>query len=70
MRRQKKSAILFCIIGVALIIVLAGVGPAGDLVPWSWQIKTFITIYPLALVLAFHLLLPIMLNPGLMMFTW
>ena len=40
------------------------------LVPVSWQIKDFVAILPLATISASHFLLPIVLNPGLMRFSY
>jgi hypothetical protein len=39
-------------------------------VPWQWQIRTFQAIYPLCTIVVSHFLLPVVLNPALMMFTW
>ncbi|KAL9624572.1 MAG: hypothetical protein Q9160_001236 [Pyrenula sp. 1 TL-2023] len=62
----------FALCGVLIIgmIVLAGVGPLGQMVPYDLQIKLFPAIWPLAMMVATHVLLPIVLNPGLMLFTW
>jgi hypothetical protein len=38
--------------------------------PWEWQIDQFIAICPMAFSVAWHILLPIVLNPSLMLFTW
>lgn len=38
--------------------------------PFSWRIEFFTAIWPLATVLGSHFLLPIALNPSLMLFTW
>ena len=55
---------------VFAMIVLAGVGPLGQMVPHDWQIRDFTAIWPMGLVVAFHFLLPLVLNPGLMQFTF
>jgi len=39
-------------------------------VPWMWRIDIFIAIFPLAIVVGSHFMLPIVLNPNLMLFTW
>jgi hypothetical protein len=39
-------------------------------VPWNWRITDFVAIYPLCTVVVSHFLLPIILNPALMMFTF
>ncbi|TVY34691.1 hypothetical protein LSUB1_G005516 [Lachnellula subtilissima] len=38
--------------------------------PWNWEIGTFQAIYPLAAIVVSHFVVPIALNPALMMFTW
>lgn len=65
-----KFTFLFCVVMIAGMIILAGVGPVGKLVPYDWQITTFTAIWPLSTVVAFHFLLPLVLNPGLMQFTF
>jgi hypothetical protein len=68
--RKFKITFIWCILMIAAMIVLAGVGPLGHLVPYDWQINFFTAVWPLATVVASHFLLPIVLNPGLMLFTW
>ena len=65
-----KFTFAFCLTMITGMIVLAGVGPVGNLVPFDWQITTFTAIWPLSTVVAFHFLLPLVLNPGLMQFTF
>ncbi|CAD0115061.1 unnamed protein product [Aureobasidium uvarum] len=55
---------LFCITAAIAMVVLACV------VPYNWRIDQFFAIYPLATVVVSHFLLPIALNPSLMLFTW
>lgn len=38
----------------AVMIVLAGVGPVGKLVPYDWHITSFVAIWPIGLVVTFH----------------
>jgi hypothetical protein len=40
------------------------------MVPHFWQIDLFIAIFPLGMVIFSHFMLPIALNPNLMLFTW
>jgi membrane glycosyltransferase len=54
----------FCITASITMVVLACV------VPDFWRINLFIAIFPLANVVVSHFLLPIALNPSLMLFTW
>ncbi len=68
--KKFKITIIWCILMIAAVIVLAGVGPVGQLVPYDWRINFFTAIWPLVTVVASHFLLPIVLNPGLMLFTW
>lgn len=65
-----KFTFVWCISMIAAMIILAGVGPVGQLVPYHWRINVFSAIWPLVTVVVSHLLLPIVLNPGLMLFTW
>ena len=68
--KKFKLTFIWCIVMITTIIVMAGVGPVGQLVPFGWRIDFFTAIWPLATIVASHLLLPIVLNPGLMLFTW
>lgn len=68
--KKFKFTFIWCIFMITAMIVLAGVGPLGLLVPFSWHINFFTAIWPLATIVASHFLLPIVLNPGLMLFTW
>ena len=62
--RKFRGTFIACIIGAAMMIVLA------HFVPPLWRIDLVIAIYPLAIVIASHFFLPIVLNPNLMLFTW
>lgn len=55
---------LFCILLSVGMVVLACV------VPDFWRIDQFFAIYPLGTIIISHFLLPIALNPSLMLFTW
>jgi membrane glycosyltransferase len=55
---------LFCIVAAIGMVVLA------LFVPEFWRIDQFFAIYPLATVIVSHFMLPIALNPSLMLFTW
>jgi cellulose synthase/poly-beta-1,6-N-acetylglucosamine synthase-like glycosyltransferase len=39
-------------------------------VPEAWRIQSLVAVYPLGSIAVGHLLLPVVLNPALMMFTW
>lgn len=65
-----KFTFVWCILMTAMMIVFAGVGPVGALVPYDWQITSFVTIWPLANIVTCHFILPLVLNPGLMQFTF
>lgn len=62
--KKFRFTFVFCIAMIGLII--AGV----YFFPPSWRINQLVAIYPLATVCVGHMLLPIALNPALMMFTW
>lgn len=68
--RKFKFTFAFCVLMLACMVVLAGVGPLGGLVPHSYHITDFTAIWPLSTVVAFHFLMPLVLNPGLMQFTF
>jgi len=68
--KKFKFTFAFCIIATAGMIILAGVGPVGQLVPYDWQITGFTAIFPMAVLVAFHFIMPLALNPGLMQFTF
>ncbi|THW11504.1 hypothetical protein D6D24_07170 [Aureobasidium pullulans] len=55
---------MFCITLSIGMVLLAFV------VPDFWRIDQFFAIYPLGSVIVSHFLLPIALNPSLMLFTW
>ncbi|THW39094.1 hypothetical protein D6D21_07470 [Aureobasidium pullulans] len=54
----------FCIIASLGMVALA------LFVPEFWRIDQFFAIFPLATVIVSHFMLPIVLNPSLMLFTW
>ncbi|KAI9647811.1 hypothetical protein NHQ30_004199 [Ciborinia camelliae] len=62
--KKFKYTFVFCIVMSACMIVCA------LFVPWNWRIDTFVAIYPLCTVVVSHFLMPVALNPALMMFTW
>jgi len=66
--RRFKYSIAFSLVGIVGMVVLAT--SPGGLVPWDWVIKDFIAILPMCTVCVSHLLLPIVLNPALMTFSW
>jgi hypothetical protein len=47
-----------------------GVGGGVVVVPVFWRIRDFVALWPLGTVLVCHFMLPVALNPALMMFTW
>ncbi|KAK0361487.1 hypothetical protein LTR94_023149 [Friedmanniomyces endolithicus] len=61
-----KFSIAFALIGIITMIIL-GCAP---FIPYDWQIKDFIAILPMSTVCVSHFLLPIVLNPGMMQFTF
>ena len=64
--RRFKWSMSFALLGIVAMIVLA----RAPFIPFSWAITDFIAILPMATVTASHLLLPIVLNPALMTFSW
>jgi hypothetical protein len=56
----------FSIVMIAGMIVL---GTAG-LVPYSWHINQLEAVIPMSSMVVSHFLLPLALNPGIMVFAW
>jgi len=63
--KRFKWTFIFCIVS-AVAMMLLGLGP----VPPLWRIGFFTAVWPMAVVIVCHFLLPIVLNPNLMLFTW
>lgn len=64
--KKFKWSMLFSLVGIVGMIVLA----TADFVPPDWRVKDFVAILPMATVVSSHMLLPIVLNPALMTFSW
>jgi hypothetical protein len=62
--KKFRMTFAFCIVASVGMAVLALV------VPEFWRIDAFFAIYPLGAVVVSHFMLPIALNPSLMLFTW
>ena len=55
---------------VYVFVCVAGIVYLAEFAPVFWRIKTLIAIWPLVLCLFTHFMLPVALNPNLMLFTW
>ena len=62
--KKFKYMFCWCLLCVAAMIYLAVAAPA------LWRIDFFTAIWPLSTIVVSHFLLPIVLNPGLMLFTF
>ena len=62
--RRFKWTFLLCFGLSALMVVMARIAPH------FWRIDIFIAVFPLSAVVISHFMLPIALNPNLMLFTW
>lgn len=62
-KRFKGTFALVVVLSIMMIV-------CAFVVPVLWQIRLFIAVFPLSVMLLSHLLLPIALNPNLMLFTW
>lgn len=62
--KQFKSTFVICSLFLAAITYFAVFSP------WQWEIKHFASIFPFAMVLVSHLLLPLLLSPALMRMSW
>lgn len=59
-----KWTFMFCILATLGMVLCA------TLLPFGWRIDFLTPIWPLGSVVVCHFLLPIILNPNLMLFTW
>ncbi|KAK5655991.1 hypothetical protein OQA88_5129 [Cercophora sp. LCS_1] len=64
--KKFKFSMLFATLFIVGMIILA----VAPFIPYSWHIKDFVAILPMATVAGSHLLLPLALNPALMTFSW
>jgi cellulose synthase/poly-beta-1,6-N-acetylglucosamine synthase-like glycosyltransferase len=62
--KKFRMTFAFCIVSSAGMVVLA------LFVPEFWRIDQFFAIFPLVTIIFSHFMLPIALNPSLMLFTW
>ena len=62
--RRFKYTFLFCFLCTGIMIAFS------SLVPSIWRIDDFVAIWPLTVMTFSHCMLPIALNPNLMLFTW
>ena len=56
--RKFRFTFIFCVVVSIAMVVLAGVGPVGRLVPYDWQINWFTAIWPLATIIGESVSLP------------
>ena len=59
-----KFKFTYCFCGLCAVIIIV----LYYFVPVFWQIRSFVAIWPLAILVASHALLPIVLNPNLIVF--
>jgi hypothetical protein len=62
--RRFKYVFAYCV--TITVLIVCGV----YVFPYLWRITQLVAIFPLATVIACHFLMPILLNPALMTFTW
>jgi hypothetical protein len=64
--KRFKYSFAISLLGIVGTIILA----LGTFVPVGWRVVDFVAIFPMGMVWGSHLLLPIVLNPALMTFTF
>lgn len=64
--KRFKFSFAVSFLGIAATIILA----LAPFVPHGWRIIDFTAIFPMCMVWGSHILLPIVLNPALMTFTF
>ncbi|KAI1824602.1 glycosyl transferase family group 2-domain-containing protein [Xylaria intraflava] len=62
--RRFKGTFVFCLGSAGLMVA------AAHAFPENWRITYFASIFPFAWLIACHFLLPVVLNPALMVFAW
>ncbi|KAF1941018.1 hypothetical protein EJ02DRAFT_493414 [Clathrospora elynae] len=62
--RRFMWSFLWCVLVIAIMVTMAFTLPS------EWRITELIAVWPMASVVVNHFLLPIVLNPQLMTFTW
>lgn len=62
--KRFKGTFLWCVLMTALIVC------GGVAFPVEWRIVHLASIWPLAWIVGCHFLLPVVLNPALMVFAW
>ena len=62
--KKFKFTFGYCILCIAMMVALA------LFVPENWRIDTFAAIWPMAIGVCSHILLPVALNPSLMLFAF
>ena len=62
--KRFKGTFVFVFLTSAMMVAFA------RFVPEAWQVTDFPSLFPLSVVVASHFLLPVVLNPGLMMMKW
>lgn len=62
--KKFRGTFAFVFLATAMMIAFA------FLVPKAWQVRDFVSVFPLSVVIASHFLLPVVLNPGLMRLRW
>lgn len=64
--KRFKWSMLLCLGTIAGMVIMA----RAPFIPWSWHIDQFVAIFPMSMLIGSHILLPIVLNPSLMAFTF
>lgn len=62
--KEFRGTFILCALCIAIIIYLFW------LAPFNWQIRHFPSIFPFAMIVGCHLLLPLVLSPALMRLSW
>lgn len=64
--KRFKFSFAISMLGIAAMVVLS----LAPFVPVGWRIIDFVALFPMGIVWGSHLLLPVVLNPALMTFTF
>lgn len=62
--KRFKYTFSLCLVWTAMLVVMS------HFAPFFWRIDLFIAIFPMGMITFNHFMMPIVLNPNLMLFTW
>lgn len=62
--KKFKGTFFICLLSIGVMVYMAAFAP------YNWRIAEFSCIFPVAILVVCHLLLPLALSPALMRMSW